>query len=233
MTPLLLTIDQMLRAEGLFRAAAGPVSMSIRQRVRTQLWVIAACGMVYGACMGSFGGVFGDGWRQMLVSAAKVPLLFTVAFLLCVPSFYVLNAVAGLHQDFPRTLDALFGFQSIAAIVLAAAAPITAFMNLTTSHYPFILLWNGLRFFVASLAGHFMMRRYYEPLVRRHPRHATLRRVWMLLYTFVGIQMAWVLRPFVGSPGMPVQFFRAEAWGNAYIEVLQLVLNAFGFTPNS
>ena len=61
MTPLLLTIDQMLRAEGLFRAAAGPVSMSIRQRVRTQLWVIAACGMVYGACMGSFGGVFGDG----------------------------------------------------------------------------------------------------------------------------------------------------------------------------
>lgn len=229
MASLLLTIDQMLRAEGLFRAAAAPVPIGIRRRVGTQLWVIAACGIVYGACMGSFGGVFDDRWKQVLVSASKVPLLFTVAFLLCVPSFYVLNALAGLHEDFPRTLDALFGFQSIAAIVLAATAPITAFMNLTTSNYQFILLWNGLLFFIASLSGHYMMRRYYEPLVRRNPRHGTLRRVWMLLYTFVGIQMAWVMRPFVGSPSMPVQFFREEAWGNAYIEVLHLILRVLRF----
>jgi len=231
MTPLLLTIDQMLRAEGLFRAAAGPAPPALHQRIRTQLGVIAACGLLYGACMGSFGGVLGDGWRQMLVSAAKVPLLFTVAFLLCVPSFFVLNALAGLHADFPRVLDALFGFQSIAAIVLAAAAPITAFMNLTTGHYPFILVWNGVQFLVASLAGHFMMRRYYEPLVGRDPRHATLRRVWIVLYSFVGIQLAWVLRPFVGAPGMPVQFFRSGAWGNAYIEVFHTVLQAFGYNP--
>jgi len=33
----------------------------------------------------------------------------------------------------------------------------------------------------------------------------------------VAIQMAWVLRPFIGSPGNPVQFFRAESWGNAFV----------------
>jgi len=33
----------------------------------------------------------------------------------------------------------------------------------------------------------------------------------------VAIQMAWVLRPFIGSPGNPAQFFRAESWGNAFV----------------
>jgi hypothetical protein len=228
MTSLLLTIDQMLRAEDVYRGA-GAGSIPGRQRVWRQVQIIAACGMMYGVCMGSFSGVSGDGWKQMLLSASKVPVLFTVTFLLCLPSFYAMNALAGLHEDFPQTLEALLGFQSIASIMLAALAPLTELMNLTTNNYQFILLWNGLMFFVASLSGHFMMRRYYEPLIRRHMRHKTLRRVWILLYTFVGIQMAWVLRPFIGAPGMPVQFFRDQAWGNAYIEVLQLVRRLLPF----
>ena len=42
-------------------------------------------------------------------------------------------------------------------------------------------------------------------------------RTWLLLYAFVGIQTAWVLRPFIGYPGRPTQFFRDNAWGNAYV----------------
>jgi len=49
---------------------------------------------------------------------------------------------------------------------------------------------------------------------------------WLGLYVFVGIQMAWVVRPFVGAPGQPVQFFRAASWGNAYEVVLRLVWQA-------
>ena len=228
MTSLLLTIDQMLRAEDVDRASeVGAVSG--QQRVWRQMRIIAACGMMYGVCMGSFSGVFDDGWKQMLLSASKVPVLFTVAFLLCVPSFYAMNALAGLHEDFPQTLEALLGFQSVASIVLAALAPVTELMNLTTNNYQFILLWNGLMFLVASLSGHFMMRRYYEPLIRRNARHKALKRVWILLYTFVGIQMAWVLRPFVGAPGMPIQFFRDQAWGNAYVEVFRLIRRVLQF----
>jgi hypothetical protein len=35
--------------------------------------------------------------------------------------------------------------------------------------------------------------------------------------------MGWVLRPFIGDPGAPVQFFRAEAWSNAYVVVFKLI----------
>jgi hypothetical protein len=38
--------------------------------------------------------------------------------------------------------------------------------------------------------------------------------------------MAWVLRPFVGSPDQPVQFIRPESWGNAYEVVLRLMWRA-------
>lgn len=172
--------------------------------------------------MGSFGGVLGDGWKQILLSDSKVPLLFLVTFLLCLPPFFVMNAFAGLRSDFGLASNALLGFQAVAAIVLAALGPITALMNLTTGYYSFIKLWNGLVFAVASLAGHYAMSRLYHPLVVSNPRHALLLRVWVLLYTFIGIQMAWVMRPFVGSPGMPFQIFREEAWGNAYLEVIQL-----------
>ena len=51
---------------------------------------------------------------------------------------------------------------------------------------------------------------------------------WGVCYAFVGIQAGWVLRPFIGNPGQPTQFFREEAWGNAYIEVIRLAGAALG-----
>ena len=178
----------------------------------------------YGVAMGSFNGVAGEGWKQMLVSGSKVPLLFLVTFVLCLPSFYVLNMLAGLHADFFHVLNAVLGFQSLAAIVLAALAPITGLINVSTSYYSFVVFWNGIMFAIASLCGHWMMSRLYRPLIAANRRHALALRVWVLLYWFVGIQMAWVLRPFIGNPHKPVQFFRDEAWGNAYVEVIHLII---------
>ena len=49
---------------------------------------------------------------------------------------------------------------------------------------------------------------------------------WLAIYVFVGIQMAWVLRPFVGDPRLPAQFFREHSWGNAYDVVARLIYDA-------
>jgi hypothetical protein len=68
-----------------------------------------------------------------------------------------------------------------------------------------------------------LLRRSYRPLIARYPAHRWLLVVWLFLYVFVGIQMAWVLRPFVGAPDMPVQFFREEAWGEAYVELVRII----------
>ncbi len=220
-------VDRLLRAEGEF-SAAPELPGAERAPVRTQLLVIALFGSVYGAVMGSYGGLAGDGWKQALVSAIKVPWLFTATFALCLPSFFVLNVLAGLARDFRRVLNALLAFQAIAALVLSALAPITFLFNVSTDLYDFMLLWNGVAFATASLAGHAAMRRIYRLLIAGRARHRLLHRVWLALYMFVGIEMAWVLRPFVGAPGMPVQFFRHGAWGNAYTQLIELLMRLLG-----
>ena len=47
--------------------------------------------------------------------------------------------------------------------------------------------------------------------------------MWWIIYAVVTIQMAWVMRPFIGRPGTPAEFFRSEAWTNAYIEIGHLI----------
>jgi hypothetical protein len=222
-------VDRLLRGEAEFAAEPMlPAVAVVRTPVRTQLLVIALFGVTYGAVMGSYGGLAGDGWKQALVSAVKVPFLYTATFALCLPSFFVLNALAGLAGDFRRVLNALVAFQAIAALVLSALAPITFLLNVSTDFYDLMLLWNGIAFAVATLTGQAVMRRLYRTLMATNPRHQILYRVWVLLYIFVGIEMAWVLRPFIGAPNMPVQFFRRGAWGNAYTQVIELVLRVFG-----
>ena len=196
--------------------------------VATQLAVIVVFGSAYGAVMGSYGGLAEGGWLQALISAIKVPWLFSVTFLLCLPSFFVLNALAGVAGDFRRVLNALLSFQAIAALVLSALAPITFLFNVSTDFYQFMVLWNGVAFAIASLTGHFVMRRLYAALIAGNARHRQLYRVWIGLYVFVGIEMGWVLRPFIGDPSLPIQFFRHGAWGNAYTELIRLVLRTLG-----
>jgi hypothetical protein len=187
---------------------------------RTLLAMIVLFGVIYGALMGTF---FDEGesvrvW-QSVYSAAKVPLLLVLTFLLALPSYYVLNTLAGVSADFGEALKALLATQVGLTVVLASLAPFTLLFYASTTNYDAAIMFNALMFGAASWAGQRLLRRFYAPLIARDRRHRTLVRVWIILYAFVGIQMGWVLRPFIGQPGSPTTFFREGAWGNAYVEV--------------
>ena len=87
--------------------------------------------------------------------------------------------------------------------------------------------FNLLMCAVASVGAQGLLRDYYRPLIRRNRRHRWMLWTWLVIYAFVGVQMAWILRPFVGDPNMEVQFFRPEAWGNAYVVVADLIRGMF------
>jgi hypothetical protein len=72
------------------------------------------------------------------------------------------------------------------------------------------------------LAGQTRLRKLYRPLIEANPRHRRLLMLWMIVYIFIAIQMAWVLRPFVGGQGKTT-FFRQGAWGNAYVMIWELM----------
>ena len=190
------------------------------------LLCIVIFGMFYGACMGTYGGVGGDRAIQPLYAAVKVPLLLTASFLLAIPSFYVLNLLMGVGSDFGQVLRALFAAQAGLTIVLASLAPFTMLWYASFSDHDNAILFNAAMFTIASAAAQRMLRVHYRALIASNPRHRQLRRVWLAIYAFVGIQFGWLLRPFIGAPNLPVTFFRSDSWGNAYVQVVHLIMSA-------
>lgn len=219
----------LLRADEVLRGARESDSLQpVTRSLRDLLLMTLAFGMVYGAVMGTFGGIAGDRPLQVLYSAVKVPMLLVVSFGLSLPSFFILNTILGVRSDFPRAVASLMGGQAALTIVLASLAPLTAFWYVSVLDYDRALVFNGVMFAVATLAGQWVLRRSYRALLIRNPRHRVLLRTWLAMYTFVAIQMAWVLRPFVGAPGAPVTFVRHGAWGNAYVEVAKIAWHSLG-----
>jgi hypothetical protein len=58
------------------------------------------------------------------------------------------------------------------------------------------------------------------------PPGMTLLYVWILLFGFVGTQLAWTLRPFFGSPGMKFSLYR-DIDGNFYAEIFRTIADLF------
>jgi hypothetical protein len=216
------------QADALLRESATPAepARSAGPSVAKSAALLVLGGLLYGGVMGSYGGWSGARFWQAIFSAVKVPLLLLVTFCLALPSFFVLNTLLGVRRDFAVVLRALVMSQSTLTLVLAALAPYTVLWYLSFAGYPQATVFNGLMFALASLAGQFWLRRAYVPLLTQRPVHRWLLRLWLLIYTFVAIQMAWVLRPFIGDPGRPVQFFRQEAWDNAYVIVARTLREA-------
>jgi len=216
---LLRQADAALRVGSARPGGLGPpVELSLRSR----LGLILIFGLFYGAVMGAYGARP----LQMLYSGLKVPLLLAVASLLSLPTFFVLNTLFGLRKDFPRVVGALFSAQAGLTVILASLAPITAFVYVSGVSYQPAILFNALTFGAASVGAQAILRREYRDLIAGNPAHRLMLRAWLVTYVFVGIQMGWVLRPFIGDPIQPVQFFREDSWTNAYVAVAEIILGA-------
>ena len=212
------TVDRVLR---------GQYDASARidwRRTRELLTVVVVLGAVYGAVMGTFG-CFGGGATLVLVYAAvKVPLLLLCVFAVGLPSFLVLNALMGLREDSRAVCQALLATQAGMAIVLASLAPFTFLWYCSAASYAHAVAFNALMFGVASAVAQLLLRRQYQPLIQRQPKHRYMMVVWIVIYAAIGIQAAWLLRPFVGNPNTPLAFFRPDAFSkNAYEVVFELL----------
>ncbi|RJP30858.1 MAG: hypothetical protein C4547_16200 [Phycisphaerales bacterium] len=53
-------------------------------------------------------------------------------------------------------------------------------------------------------------------------------RIWMIIYGLVGAQTGWLLRPFIGTPDLPFQWFRPRGEGNFFLAVARQLRNLLG-----
>ncbi|MCW6010691.1 hypothetical protein K1W54_39995 [Micromonospora sp. CPCC 205371] len=61
-----------------------------------------------------------------------------------------------------------------------------------------------------------------RPVGEQRPASMTLLYIWIMLFGFVGTQLAWTLRPFFGNPGQEFALFRSIE-GNFYAEIIRTI----------
>ncbi len=144
-------------------------------------------------------------------------------FAVCFPAFFVVQVLVGSRLRLLQVAVLVFGSLALSSVLLAAFVPITAFFLVTGANYYFQHLLNIA---IAGVAGLFGMYALHEGLSvvceKRgvYPRKAlTIMRAWALLFAFVGIQLAWRLRPFLGDRNQPFRVFGSYQ-GNFYAAII-------------
>ena len=192
--------------------------------LRTSVLAILAGAALYGAAVGSNAGVL----LQVTYSALKLPLLLASSSVLCLPAVLTVTAVFG-HASAGRELARhVLASQAVVALALASLAPVLVLVLLSTSTYQVVKLASGGCFALATLAGHAALLRRTRAARESMPAVRAAVRGWSVAYALVGIQLAWLLRPFVGAPGLPTRFLREDAWGNAYVHLMKTVYQVLG-----
>ena len=199
--------------------------------VRWFLLVIVSLSAFYGLTMGAMG--WGEGFRrgamQMVASAVKVPLLYLLSVLVCYPVLFVVIVLMGSRLSFTQTLTLILLALTLNSVLLASCAPIVWFFMFTGADYNFIKL---LHVAIFGFSGAWAMMALWQGLRMMceksdlYPKQAVrILQVWILVFGFVGTQMAWSLRPFVGAPGRPFSIVRHEQEGNFYKAVWASIIH--------
>ena len=195
------------RIEATFKDYQGFCEVIYRQpyqllTLRQTLLIGLLCGMFYGLIMG-----FYNSPQQALVSALKVPMLFYATLGICITLLHFIGILFGSKLKFIQTASVLVYGISVSMILLTAFAPISLFFMLTHSSYKFILLMHVTFFGISGAVGLYYIKRNFTILKKLAQQKDELAErnsnailsLWMVLYTFVGTQMAYILSPFIGS----------------------------------
>jgi hypothetical protein len=195
------------------------------------LAVIVAGAGLYGAAIGY--------WRAPLGAlfvGIKLPLIILLTTLGNALLNAMLAPLLGLNLGFRQSLLAILMSFTIASAILGAFSPLAAFM-----------IWNlpplvpgapsvGVTYSLIQLslvaiiafAGIAANLRLVQLLQQFSGNARIARRVlvaWLAGNLFLGSQLSWILRPFIGSPDLPLVFVRPTAFqGNFYETVFRSLL---------
>ncbi|MFI5486798.1 hypothetical protein ACIBXA_15315 [Micromonospora echinaurantiaca] len=339
--PSPLVIERILRdRQGIWQQIVAERDLNaLTGRMLVSSAVALAC---YGAVLGAFHSAL-----MALTSAVKLPLLFLVTLVICLPTLYLFNLVFGARLSVRQSVALVMVAITVTSMLAVAFAPISLFFLITAPDYGFFKLLNvailtlsavvGLRFLTGGMqvlnehgllapatagqaasagtpaaqavpaqavptsveaaqpapavaepvpagaavsgaavaangtpaadgsapattqpapaqpapvaqpafvgqpalvpAGYpagmvppgYPQRPWGTPPARRgepgqRPASMTLLYIWILLFGFVGTQLAWTLRPFFGDPGQGFALFRSID-GNFYAEILRTIGN--------
>ena len=213
------------------RVGAWTESSDARAVGRCVVLILAGAGC-YGAAMGW--------WRapeQGLFTAIKFPLIVLLTALGNSLLNAMLAPLLGLNIPFRRSFNAILMSFAIAALILGAFSPLAAFMvwnapplEAARSGMTYSLIMLG-HVIVIAFSGTAANLRLWSLLRAWSGGRPVANRVlvaWLAGNLFLGSQLSWIFRPFIGAPGLPLQFLREHPLeGNFYEAVFRSVTRLF------
>lgn len=191
---------------------------------------------LYGGIIGSFHTLYGGQPGtftpplQMFSSAIKLPMLYLITLVVCLPTLYIFNVLFGSKKSLSQHFAYLLTAISVIATLLCSFAPITLFFVITVRDHSFFLLLNVAIFAITGILGVSFLYQMMKPIAGDDTDgnvkiRTNILQLWLVLYGFVGSQLGWILRPFFGSPGKFELFRPAE--GSFFTGVWQALNNLF------
>ncbi len=198
-----IIFDELLRDRGsLFKRIDS--SAGLTELARALIIITAASAAVFGASIGAYrGGV------QVVYAAIKVPLVLLLTAAICAPAWTALRAALGGEASLRVDLVRVLGGLATVGLVLSALAPLLLVgIAFGASYHSMTLLVFGCAAF-AGLAGVAIL------VVSRRSRALWVPlTVFLSLFSIVGAQMSWTLRPYLVRPRTPeVPFVRSVEGG--------------------
>lgn len=173
---------------------------------------------IYGLALGFFAG----GW-QIPASGFKMPVLILLSLLICLPALFTFNVILGSKLSFLQCAAVLSMSAYLTATILASFGPILLFFAISAGGHDFISVLNLAMCAIAGFFGVTWIWRAMKSMADNGGPEANLAilRIWILIYGFVGAQMSWILRPFIGDPDRFALFRKIQS--NFFAAVWNLV----------
>jgi hypothetical protein len=196
-----------------------------RKYLLTQLFYVVLFSFLYGIIMGSYNGVL-----QSLVTGIKMPCLIVLSLLICFPALYVVQSMIGSTMTIYQMANIIFAGFFVFSTIALSFAPVIIFFMITSDSYSFLKL---LHVAIFTFSGIFAVKTIINGLKfscekkNIYPKLGmTIFKIWVVILAFVSSQLAWNLRPFIGSRDMTFELFRVRE-GNFYVAVIQSAANLF------
>lgn len=103
---------------------------------------------IYGAIIGT-----SSSWMQAISSAIKLPALYLITLVICLPTLFFFDILFGSALGFSQYAALILTTVSIISVLLFSFAPITLFFLISIHDYNFFLLMNVLVFALTGIVG--------------------------------------------------------------------------------
>jgi len=189
--------------------------------ILNQILIISLFAFLYGVVMGSSHSLI-----QSIVAGVKIIVLFLSTVIICFPSFFIIQQVLGSKMSVRQMIIIVLSGLVLTSTIAISFAPIVIVFQITGGNYHFLQLLHVAIFIFAGIFGMRLMvdaLKYACENKDIYPKiGVVVFRIWIIILAFVGIQLAWNLRPFLCEKHEEFKIFRKYE-GNFYTAIIYSV----------